>query len=486
MRFGFCGPSYTLQSPALADEECINFFLQTNESQGGVVAKKVYGGATANSILSLIYTPGLVVFSTLPQSPVRGQWLTQGRYFAVGGGTLYEVTAAGVQAVRGAVGNDGNPVSIVDNGLQMLIVSAGRAFCFTLATNALLDVTPQLAGAPAKCEYSDSYGIVFLQNSNEFQFSNPLDFSTWNALEVNEVSVFSENIVSIICNHRELWIFGSKHYQPYQDTGSAEIFDVIPGAMIETGCAATFSTCRADNSVFWVDQTERGAWSCWRSSGYTPVRISTHAVELALTSYANTSQLVSYAYEDSGHLFWVLYIPEAPTSWAYDVAEGLWHKRASWTNGKFGPHFSWNHCYAFGMHLVGDWNSGNIYQLTSSTYQDNGNTIRRVRRAPTILDEMKFMRHSQMVIDIDTGLGPQPPLLDGNNEPRAPQAVLRWSDDRGHTFGNDHVADCGQAGQFRTRAIWRRLGRSRYRVYELVVTDPIPWFITDAYLEMAP
>jgi len=486
VRFGFCGPSYTVQSPSIADEECINFFLQTNESQGGIVAKKVYGGNTANSLLALIYTPGISVFATLPQGPVRGQFLNEGRYFAIGGDSLYEVSSAGAATLRGVVGNDGRPISFANSQIQTLIVSAGRAFCFTLATNALKEVTDQLAGPALQCEYSDGFGIIAIQNSNKFQFSNPLDFTTWPGLQVNEVSVFSENIASIICNHRELWIFGSKHYQPYQDTGSAELFDVIPGAMIETGCGATFAPCRADNSVFWVDQSERGAWSCWRSSGYTPVRISTHAVEVALTSYANSAQMVSYAYQDAGHTFWVLYIPGAPCSWVFDIAEGLWHKRCSWVNGKFGPHFSWNHCFAFGMHLVGDWNSPNIYQLSGANLTDNGATIRRVRRAPTILDEMKWMRHAQMVVDIDTGLGPQPPLLDGLFNPRAPQAILRWSDDRGHTFGNDHVANCGQAGQFKVRAIWRRLGRSRYRVYELVVTDPIPWYITDAYLEMAP
>ena len=64
--------------------------------------------------------------------------------------------------------------------------------------------------------------------------------------------------------------------------------------------------------------------------------------------------------------------------------------------------------------------------------------------------------------------------------------MLRWSDNRGKTWSNQHIANCGFAGQFNTRVIFRRLGRSRYRVYELVVTDPIKWTLLDAYLEMAP
>ncbi len=101
---------------------------------------------------------------------------------------------------------------------------------------------------------------------------------------------------------------------------------MIPGALIETGGAATFAQARADNSVFWIGQDERGGRMAWRSNGYTPQRVSTHAVETDLSSYtaAQIASLVSWSYQDSGHLFWVLYIPGSSWSWVYDVGEGLW------------------------------------------------------------------------------------------------------------------------------------------------------------------
>jgi hypothetical protein len=67
-----------------------------------------------------------------------------------------------------------------------------------------------------------------------------------------------------------------------------------------------------------------------------------------------------------------------------------------------------------------------------------------------------------------------------------PQANLRRSDDGGHTWSNLYSVDCGTAGNYRTRAIWRRLGRSRDRVYELSVSDPVPWRVVDAYLLATP
>jgi hypothetical protein len=362
----------------------------------------------------------------------------------------------------------------------------------------LLNVTAQLAGTPLSAQYSDGYFIVQFSGNNKFQMSAILDGTTWPGIQVNAVSVFPENIVGIIVLHRELWVFGSQHAQPYSDTGSLEIFDVIPGALVETGLAATFGLSVVDNTVFWIGEDIRGGRQAWRANGYTPQRISNHAVETALSSYtaAQIASLVSYSYQDGGHLFWVLYIPGTDCSWVFDVAENLWHKRAEWlpATGTYGPHRSWNHVWAFGKHLVGDWQTGTIWEMklaydsgggAYAFVTDNGSTIRRLRRSPTIVEEMQWIPHAELTVDFAPGLGPQPPLLDGDGNPRPAQAMLRWSDDRGSTWSNVHTVSVGFAGQYMHRSIWRRLGRSRYRVYEMTLTDPIPWVVVDAYLRTA-
>lgn len=405
MRFGLVGPSYTARSSSVADEETINFYPESRESGASIAPSRQYGGESAASGMSLLATPGIQLFVTLPQSPTRGSFPVGRRLFAVAGSELYEISSAKTYTALASVSNDGQPASFATNGEQLLIVSGGRAYCLTLATNAVLDVTAQLVGVPVKVEFSDSYFVVHFANSNKYQFSDVLDGTTWPGLYVNEVEVFPEDISSIIVNHRELWVFGKRHAQPYQDTGSAEVFDVIPGAFIETGCVGPFVPCRLDNSVFWVSEDERGARMAWRSNGYTPTRISTYAVEIDLTSYATLEGMTTYSYQDGGHLFWVLYVPGSLWSWVYDVGEGVWHKRATWNaaTATWSAHASWNHVYAFGQHLVGDWASGNLYTLTQNALSDNGNVIRRVRRPPTILDEMRWIEHVSLNVDFDMG-----------------------------------------------------------------------------------
>ena len=484
--FGFVGGSYTAQSNNIADEECINLYAETAET-AGAQAKRSYFG-----------TPGLDVFTAFPDGPVSGQCWTGTRQFVASGDTLYELTYDGTtvtQTVRmdGLFYVDGGPVSIAFSTIELLIVAGGRAYCYELAADTYTDVTSQLAGNPVKVKYGDGYFVVSFADSNKFQISAILDGTTWPGLQVNEVSVFAENITSIEVLHRELWVFGSQHIQPYQNSGSDEIYDVIPGALIETGNGPSFSPCVVDNSVFWISEDVRGARQAWRANGYTPLRLSTHAIETYLSRLSDISGLVSYSYQDGGHLFWVLYIPGTDCTWVYDVAEGLWHKRAEWhqNTATYGPHRSWNHVWAFGKHLMGDWESGNLYEMKLpydtgggkyAFVTDNGQTIRRLRRSPTLNGELERVFYDEIRVGFNVGMGPQPPLLDGDGNPRPPEAMLRWSNNSGSTWSNEHRRPCGYAGEYDTLVRWQRLGYGRRRLFELVLTDPIPWAITDAWI----
>jgi hypothetical protein len=68
-----------------------------------------------------------------------------------------------------------------------------------------------------------------------------------------------------------------------------------------------------------------------------------------------------------------------------------------------------------------------------------------------------------------------------------PQFMLRWSDDGGHTWSNEHWRGGGSVGEYGRRIIWRRLGMTlklRDRVYEVSGTDPIKIAIMGAELHV--
>jgi hypothetical protein len=104
--------------------------------------------------------------------------------------------------------------------------------------------------------------------------------------------------------------------------------------------------------------------------------------------------------------------------------------------------------------------------------------IRRLRRAPHISDEQVRIRHHAFQLDLEAGLG----LTTGQGDD--PQLMLRWSDDGGHSWSVEYWVSAGKKGEYRRRAIWRRLGMSRDRVYEVTISDPVRCTWIDAFLTL--
>jgi hypothetical protein len=380
---------------------------------------------------------------------------------------------------------------------QLLLASGGTAYIFDLTLNTLTPIAgATFSGPVAQVGICDDFFLVLIANSKEFVVSAPLNAADWTTNGAAIVSVFPDNIVSMLVDHREIWFFSDTQSVVYYDSGNLFPFDVIPGAFIEGGCGAQWSPVQLGNTVLWLVQDARGSGWVAQANGYTPQRVSNHAIETAMQSYAKISDAVAFGYQDQGHQFYVIYFPTPSKTWVFDLLTNMWHERGFWLTsiGQFQAAHYQNHTFAFGMHLVGDWSSDTIYQmhipvLTGATWtfaDDDGAIIRRVRRAPHISQEQKWEYFAELQVYVETGLGPVPALLDGAGNPRGPQMTLRWSSDGGHTWSNDHTRDCGQSGEFKKRVRWQRLGRSRDRVFEISVSDAIGWRVIDSYLSLSP
>lgn len=63
-----------------------------------------------------------------------------------------------------------------------------------------------------------------------------------------------------------------------------------------------------------------------------------------------------------------------------------------------------------------------------------------------------------------------------------PQVMLRVSNDGGRNWVMEQWCSGGKQGEFTKRVKWNRLGSSRKRVFEVVVTDPVVWRLLAAYM----
>lgn len=468
MNIPFVGPSYTSRSVNFDAQRSVNLYPEVDESQQG------------KSVVALIGTPGLEVFCTLPTSPVRGLWAcSNGRFFAVGGNKLYEVGKDSSVTSRGTLDTASGPVSMADNGTQLCIVDGPNGYIFKFYDNTLTKVTSTAWRGSTRVSYQDGYFIFNEPNTGTFYISGLNDGTDINSLDFASAEGNPDNIVGHISDHRELWMFGDSTVEVFFNSGNADFpFERIQGAFIEHGCAAPFSIAKLDNSVFWLGKDSRGKGMVYRASGYQPQRISTHAVELAIQSYDDISDAVAYTYQQEGHSFYVINFTGANTSWVFDVATGLWHERAYTTaEGTLGRHRGNYHSIPFGDHLVGDYESGKIYRMDLDVYSDAGNPITRMRTAAHVSQDLKYLFWSSFQIDMETGVGPAGSL--------EPQAMLQWSDDGGHTWSNEYWVSMGWTGKYKTRALWRRLGRSRDRVFRVIITDAVKVVIIGAVAQIA-
>jgi len=287
-----------------------------------------------------------------------------------------------------------------------------------------------------------------------------------------------DDLVSLIVDHREVYLLGEVSSEVWIDAGTSPFpFQRIPGTSTQHGIAAKFSVARLGNSFAYLSRNIRGQAQIVQMNGYVPTRISTHAVENSLTNQV-VSNAVAWTYQLEGHEVYVISFPSINLTWCYDVASGMWHKWLYTNNLGQYERARGNCCVQFqGLVMVGDYSNGKIYKLDPLNYTDDGQHVRRLRRAPHLVADFQREYFDELQIQFQPGVG----LSTGQGE--NPQAMLRWSDNGGSTWSNEHWTTIGLIGKYANRAIWRRLGTARDRVFEVSISDPVKAVIISANLK---
>jgi hypothetical protein len=290
-----------------------------------------------------------------------------------------------------------------------------------------------------------------------------------------------DDLVSIIVDRREVYLLGEMSSEVWINSGAVPFpFTRIPGTSTQQGIAAQYSMSRMGNSFAYVSKNNRGEAMIVRMNGYFPERISTHAVETTLVNQ-NVSDALAWTYQLEGHEVYVVTFPSVGDNgltWAFDNTTGLWHKWLYRNNQNEFERHRGNCCAFFNQQvLVGDYENGKIYQLSRNYYTDDGQPIRRIRRAPHITTDLQRQYFHELQIQFQPGVG----LSTGQGDD--PQAMLRWSNDGGSTWSNEYWTTIGKQGKYLNRAIWRRLGFSRDKVFEVSISDPVKAVIISANLK---
>lgn len=451
----------------MASQTAINIFPELSESSGSEIGG-FYGTPGKQSVFQ-------------GNGEVRGLWVSTGgapgiySLFAVIGQTVYRFDSSYTATSLGTLPNFSGRVSMVDNGTQLAIAHQSGIHWVALNGSSIAPVTDAPSGSVLSA--LDNY-VLFTQNvGGEFGITALGDLSSIDPLDIATAEGWPDDCVSLLVIQREAVLLGTETSEVWSDTGAALFpLERTPGGLIEQGCAAKWSPAKLDNSVFWLGRDRNGRGIAYRSNGYTPVRISTHALENEWGSYADISDAIGFSYQEEGHSFYQLTFPTGNTTWVYDVSTKLWHQRA-YMDAYGVLNRDRANCYAFfnGDHLVGDYQNGKIYRMDMDLTTDDGTPIYR-ERAWDFADSGSEddIEHRKIRLDLLEVLAL---TGDGDGSGDAPIVWLQISKDAGRTWGYQRYQKLGKLGQRKARARWRRLGHGRDVVVRVAtnMTEQVQW-----------
>ena len=511
MKFeGFIGPTYLLNSVNVDCQRCVNLIPEIIQSGTGKEGSRVYYKSAE----------GLELVAEVGEGPIRlvHQDLS-GQIIVVSGIEVYRIitTTLGVESIDivkiGDIGdNEPDPAPQVDTTLQVKAVSGetgGEYWTIIVdgswqnyyynhditygtedfGTFASFGYPPVLYSQFV--DYLDGYIVHLVPAENRFYLSDINNVLTVDALSFATAEGNPDRSISMLVCDRLLWIFNERSIEIYANVGNVDFpLERISGGFIEIGCLAPYSVAKIATTPVWLGRNENGQGTIYAGRGE---RISTHAVEQAISSYANPERAVAYTYSRDGHSFYTINFAEG--SWCYDFSTGMWHERAFKNeDGDYERHrantlnFRGTINYLvesdyFNKYFVGDYETNKVYLLKQGHFWDDESPFGRMRIAPHISAGKKNVFHHSFELDMQVGVG-----LDGGGLGSDPQIMMTYSNDGGHTYSNEAWASLGQTvgaiGEYRKRVKWNRLGSARDRVYKVEVTDPVDVVMIDADLEI--
>jgi len=490
-RLPLIGGAYSARSIIANAQRAINLYPEPNRQDAGAPMTHYQRSGLRQLVAGI-------------SAPVRGLFrASNGNGYAVIGSNVYSISSSWGLTLLGTITpSRTNPVSMVDNGFEILLVDGSpQGWTITLSTNAFAQVTDTVFGGADRVDYLDSFLLWNQPGTRNFGSSLSNQFAPLDPLYFGTKTAWPDLLASLVVNRYEIVLFGTVKSEVWYNIGNPQFpFGRMPGSVIEHGLLAKYSIGTSDLSVFWLAQDLQGQALVFRLRGYEAKVISNYALANAIAKMAASgtiSDAIGYCYQQNGHVFYVLTFPTGDQTWVFDDSisdpDLAWHQRA-WTDSSNGLHRDRTNCCANinGLNVVGDWENGAIYHLDPDRYTDEVSgvlgPISFIRTFPHILAgrgpdaqpmlaDGKQVKFESFIADIESGLG----ALNSDGTPA--KLTLRYSDDRGRTFSGDVLQTSGSPGEYLTQPKWSGLGVARDRVFELEHSINGPAALNGAWVE---
>lgn len=354
--------------------------------------------------------------------------------------------------------------SFATDGTYVFFANGGQIY-YVNSTYGLISAIADTEApyAASSIAYIDGYILANQVGTNKFFWSDVNSSLSWNALNFASAAGSSDSIVAIRVLNREIYLFGARSIEIWENDGSSP-FARIPGGFIESGCSAPLSVTIDANTLYWLDDRRHFV----RYNGKN-VETLASPYDRVIQSFDTVEDCYVQKLEIDSRPFFVFQFPSANRTIVYNAAQQDWCEWGSWKSdrGEYDRWIGGAYCYAepWGLHLIGRTDKRIVSRLSQQYTDDDGDTIRVCRITGNInFGTLKTKRSSEFRIVARRG--------DGLST-RTPQIMIRYKED-GLRWSQLKTFSLGDLGDY--RIIIRDFRRSIFRTkqYEFSATDSAP------------
>lgn len=318
----------------------------------------------------LKFVPGIAALGAGP-GVIRGAINWNGTLYAVMGSKLVSVSASGVVAILGEVGNNSLPVSL-DYSFDYLSIGCNGGLFYWDAVNGLRHVTDPDLGLVIDHLFVDGYNMT---TDGEFivvtELNDPLSVDP---LKYGSSESDPDPVTGLMVLRNEVLALNRFTIDVFQNVGGNGFpFAVVTGAVIPRGCVSRSAKCLIGESGVFVGGGRGEALGVYQIGQGQTQKLSTREIDEMLADVADPTgiALEGLSYGDQQRLLvhlpdkTLVFMPEASTA----AKQMVWYVRKG--VDRYRPRYF---TPVYGEWLCGDAKSAAVGRLDNTLTADFGET----------------------------------------------------------------------------------------------------------------
>lgn len=460
---------YVSESLPISGQRCVNWYVNFPQADtvtdGNLFATPGLNQlATVSSIDS---TRGAHEMAGLPYFVIGTSLIRLNRTFDVFGAEVFSTTNLGTIEGTG-------PVSMDDNGTQLVIVAPGGKSYTFIEPATLAEITDANFDGPASSVvFIDGFFVFTTADGKKF-FNSPLNDArgtpggtTYDALDFSTAEADPDQIRAALNFRNQLYILGSITTEVFSNIGRTPApFARIPGSVLPKGISAPNAIVKTQNTFAFIGAGDNESPSVWSFTGNNYQKLSTTAIDNVLSRLtdAELALVTSWSYAEAGAFFIGFSLPS--TCFVYDLISQRWHERISTVSDEDVAYRVEDMITAYGRVLVGDSVDGRIGEIDRDIFTEYSGDIKceMITKPFDNQGDPVFLASLEAVLE------------NGVGNLAVPDPIIRLSisDDGGRTFNSELQRKFGRVGEYNHRTLWNRLGRfPRSRVLKFETSSAV-------------